>query len=107
MIGEFSLLNKPVISLNNSNPGNYLIDIHHADELPNAIKSALTPTNGLKKAIKQYASELHPYMDGQSSLRILNAVEEILLNGKQAPRKLPKNIFRNLKQRKKLGYWQL
>jgi CDP-glycerol glycerophosphotransferase (TagB/SpsB family) len=107
VIGEFSLLGKPVISLNNSQPGNYLINITEAEELPKALIVALSPPDTLITAINQYAEELHPYNDGESSLRILEAVENILSNGKQSLKPLPMNIIRNLKQRKKLNYWKL
>jgi len=106
VIGEFSLLSKPVIALNNSQPGNYLINISDAKELPDAIQQALAPSVALISAINHYAEELHPYNDGKSSLRILAAVEDIQTNGKQANKLLPRNIIRNLKQRKKLNYWQ-
>jgi CDP-glycerol glycerophosphotransferase (TagB/SpsB family) len=107
VIGEFSLLGKPVISLNNSQPGNYLINITEADELTNALIIALSPPETLISAINDYAEELHPYSDGKSSLRILEAIDEMLTNGKQSNKPLPLNIIRNLKQRKKLNYWKL
>jgi CDP-glycerol glycerophosphotransferase (TagB/SpsB family) len=106
VIGEFSLLSKPVISFNNSNPGDYLINITEKDDLPRAIEIALSPTQQLLDAIKKYALELHPYKDGHSSERIINAVEHILNNGKNCQKPLPLNLFRNLKQRLKLKYWR-
>jgi CDP-glycerol glycerophosphotransferase (TagB/SpsB family) len=106
VIGEFALLGKPVISLNNSQPGNYLINITEAKELPHALEVALSPSAALISAINHYADELHPYNDGKSSLRILEAVEDIQSNGKQSQKPLPLNIIRNLKQRKQLNYWQ-
>jgi len=106
VIGEFSLLGKPVIALNNSQPGNYLINITDSAELPQALEVALSPSETLISAINHYAEELHPYNDGKSSLRILAAVDDIQTNGKQANKPLPRNIIRNLKQRKKLNYWQ-
>jgi CDP-glycerol glycerophosphotransferase (TagB/SpsB family) len=107
VIGEFALLGKPVISLNNSQPGNYLINITEAEELPKALQIALSPPKVLLTAINKYAAELHPCCDGKSSLRILEAVEDIQSNGKQSQKPLPLNIIRNLKQRKKLNYWKL
>jgi hypothetical protein len=107
VIGEFALLGKPVISLNNSQPGNYLINITEAKALPRAVEAAFSPTQTLIAAINRYATDLHPYNDGLSSLRILKAVEDIQSNGKQSLKPLPRNIIRNLKQRKKLNYWKL
>ena len=106
VIGEFSLLGKPVIALNNSNPGDYLLNISEPEQLSNAITTALSPTEQLKTAIDNYAEGLHPYKDGQSSARILDAVEHILSKGKSSKKSLPRNLFRNLKQRKKLKYWR-
>jgi CDP-glycerol glycerophosphotransferase (TagB/SpsB family) len=107
VIGEFALLGKPVISLNNSQPGDYLINITKAEELSKALQVALSPPDTLITAINHYADELHPYSDGKSSLRILEAVEDIQTKGKQSNKPLPKNIIRNIKQRKILNYWKL
>jgi CDP-glycerol glycerophosphotransferase (TagB/SpsB family) len=106
VIGEFALLGKPVIAFNNSQPGDYLINFTDAKELPHALTVALSPSEALILAINRYAQELHPYRDGKSSFRILEAVEDITLNGKQAIKTLPRNIIRNLKQRKILNYWK-
>ncbi|WP_448566764.1 CDP-glycerol glycerophosphotransferase family protein [Thalassotalea ganghwensis] len=106
VIGEFSLLDKPVIALNNREPGDYLINISNAEQLPLAIEKAFSPSDHLLDAIKEYAKSLHPYTDGGSSARILDAVEQRILNGKNAKKTIPLNLFRNFKLRKKLGYWQ-
>jgi len=105
VIGEFSLLNKPTVSLNNKQPGDYLINIHDAKQLEHAIETAFNPSSKLKHEIQKYADDLHPYHDGKAAQRILSAVEKIMLNGKKAKKNKPWNIFRNLKQRKKLKFW--
>ncbi|MBL4941575.1 MAG: CDP-glycerol glycerophosphotransferase family protein [Colwellia sp.] len=107
VIGEFSLLNRATISLNNKEPGDYLVNIQTSDQLEQAIKLALNPNQQLKAAIKVYAKDLHPYCDGQAAQRILSATETILANGKQAKKNKPLNLFRNLKQRKKMQYWTI
>lgn len=107
VIGEFSLLNKAIVSLNNKEPGDYLINISDAKDLAQAIDKALTPSASLKAAIKAYANDLHPYHDGQAATRILSATQQLLSHGKKAQKNKPWNIFRNLKQRKKLNYWGL
>ena len=105
VIGEFALLNKPVITLNNSQPGSYLIDINTPDALPKAIEQAFNPDDELLSKINDYAMSLHPYKDGHSSARILDAVEHLIEHGKTHNKSKPLNIFRNLKQRKSLKYW--
>ncbi|PKH85342.1 CDP-glycerol glycerophosphotransferase family protein [Colwellia sp. Bg11-28] len=107
VIGEFSLLNKVTVSLNNKEPGDYLVNIQTADQLEPAIERALNPSKELKTAIKAYADDLHPYQDGQAAQRILSATENILIHGKKAKKSKPLNLFRNLKQRKKLKYWAI
>lgn len=107
VIGEFALLGKPVVTYKNSKPGDYLLDIKSSSQLFSTIASALSPSSSLKLAIKHYTDELHPYKDGQSSSRILNAVENILKKGKHAKKRKPLNIFRSFKLRKKLNYWKI
>ena len=107
VIGEFSLLNKATVSLNNKEPGDYLVNIQSAEQLEQAIELALTPSDSLQCAIQAYADDLHPYKDGKAAQRILAATEVILAQGKQAKKRKPLNIFRNIKQRKKLKYWRI
>ncbi|RHW77670.1 CDP-glycerol glycerophosphotransferase family protein [Colwellia sp. RSH04] len=106
VIGEFSLLNKPTVSLNNKEPGDYLINIQKAEELSSALALAFHPSEELKAAIKVYADDLHPYHDGKAAQRILTATESLINQGSQAKKNKPLNLFRNLKQRKKLNYWR-
>lgn len=107
VIGEFALLGKAIITLNNSDPGEYLIDIKKPNELKNSITRALEPEPKLLTELAHYANDIHPYTDGLSAKRILNAVENILENGKKNNKKKPLNLFRNIKIRKKLNYWRL
>lgn len=107
VIGEFALLGKPIVTYNNAEPGEYLIDIDNSSKLPKALTEALTPSGKLMLAIKQYCNDLHPYQDGQSSSRIIDAVDNILTNGKLAKKRKPLNLFRSFKLRKKHNYWRI
>jgi CDP-glycerol glycerophosphotransferase (TagB/SpsB family) len=106
VIGEFALLGKPIVSYKNSEPGDYLINIEDASLIEGAIKEAFNPKQPLLIALKQYVQELHPYTDGKSAYRIIEAVEDILKNGKKAKRKKPFNLIRKFKIRKKLKYYK-
>ena len=55
--------------------------------------------------IENFISETHPYNDGNSSIRVLEAVDE-LVSGKFLLSKKPIDFFRQFKMRKKLGYWK-
>ena len=105
VIGEFMLLGKPVVTVKNSVPDDSMINVTRPEELARAIKSALSPGEGMLERIQLSNSQLHPYVDGQSSGRILDAVDE-MLNGKMPNKKLPLNLLRNFKIRKKYNYWK-
>lgn len=106
MVGEFLLLNKPVVTYKNADPGDYLIDIQTSDDLEAAISQALAGDNNLMERIANYSQKLHPYVDGKSSQRILEAVDEFINTPVKLAKSRPANLFRSLKLRKKLGYWQ-
>ena len=107
VIGEFALLNKPIITLNNSEPGEYLINITSPESLNEAIEQALAPSETLLEEIDEYAKSLHPYQDGQSSNRILDSVNKIIEAGKKSKKRKPLNLFREFKLRRQLNYWRL
>jgi hypothetical protein len=65
----------------------------------------LYPSTALRKNIKNYGRSVTPYLDGESSQRVLSAVCEMLAIGWVDSK--PKNIIRNLQMRKKLNYWKL
>jgi len=106
IIGEFALLDKPAVTLNNSQPGGYLIDFSASERLESAIVEALTPTVALRRNIADYAKVLHPYKDGLSARRILDATLSMLEQNTRALEPKPLNVFRNFKMRKKLAYWK-
>ncbi|MDH5433613.1 MAG: CDP-glycerol glycerophosphotransferase family protein [Gammaproteobacteria bacterium] len=104
VIGEFLLLNKPAITINNAKPNDYLIDIHSPDELEQSISQALLKPESLMNKIKNENQLIHPYQDGKSAERILAAIDQCINESQQ--KKKPLNIIRKLKLRKKLGYWK-
>ena len=104
IITEFMLLDKPVVTFNNLEPEPCLLNILDVNELEPALERALAPDSELKEAIKLQNKLMHPYKDGKSSERILDATEHLILRGKKS-KPLPLNLFRNLKMRKKFGFW--
>ncbi|MDN2664641.1 CDP-glycerol glycerophosphotransferase family protein [Psychromonas sp. 14N.309.X.WAT.B.A12] len=101
---EFLLLNKPVITVNNRSPLDCFINITEAAELKGAIQQALSPSSALIEQIKAYGPAITPFLDGNSSSRILSAVEEMIENDWQDTK--PRNFIQNIKMRKKLKYWK-
>ena len=75
----FLVQRKPVVTFcNQDSPSLTLLDVTEADEVEAAIEHALTKPSDLMQNIESYCQELHPYTDGQSSQRVLNAANEFL-----------------------------
>lgn len=105
MITDFLLLEKPVVTVNNQSPKNYLHNITDPNGLESAIEYGLTKPEPLMDAVRVFIKETHPYDDGMSSIRTLDAVDETVRILDSLAKK-PTNIIRSLKQRKKLNYWK-
>ena len=105
MITDFLLLEKPVVTVNNQSPKDYLHNITDPNDLESAIEYGLSKPSHLMTSIRHFAKETHPYKDGGSSNRVLDAVDETMSTlDTLAPK--PANIIRSFKQRKKLNYWK-
>ncbi len=103
----FLLLNKPVVAFNNINPGPHLINIEQPKDLENAILQGLSRPQTLMAKIREFNLQLHPYSDGLSSQRVLDAIDYTLERKNYIKNKKPLNLIRNLKARRKLNYWKL
>ena len=57
-------------------------------------------------AIREFADTLHPYRDGRSSERVLDAIDAFVAAGARNPRPKPMNLWRKLKIRRRVGYWK-
>lgn len=104
-LNEFLLTYKPVVTYKNRRPGPQLIDIDRSELLRPAIERALSRPPELMRAVRDYADAIHPYRDGRSSERVLDAVDAFIASGGRNPRPLPRNWWRKLKLRKRIGYW--
>ncbi|RYY76545.1 MAG: CDP-glycerol glycerophosphotransferase family protein [Gammaproteobacteria bacterium] len=104
-LSEFLLTRKPVVTFKNRRPGPQLIDIQEISQFQPAIEKALSRPPELMRAIENFANEIHPFRDGHSSERILDAIDNFIAQGGKNPRKKPLNLWRKLKLRKTLGYW--
>ncbi len=103
-VDESLLMGKPVITFNNVAPQPALIDITKPDELANAIDEAINISDEHKTRIQDYINQTHPYQDGKSTLRVLDATENKIQQGEK---RKPLNLIRKYKIRKKLNYMKL
>ncbi|MDL5367917.1 CDP-glycerol glycerophosphotransferase family protein [Xanthomonas sp. NCPPB 2654] len=104
-LNEFLLTYKPVVTFKNRRPGPQLIDIDDPAQFEPAIRRALARPPELMAAIRAFADGLHPYRDGQSSERVLRAIDDFVAEGARNPRRKPWNFWRKLKIRRRIGYW--
>ena len=106
IIYEFLTQLKPVITFQTEKIEPDLINVEEIDNLEETILSVLDNLDTNQKNIKESVSQFHPYVDGKSSARVLDAVDK-MLEGENLPRKKkPLNLLRNFKLRKELGYWK-
>lgn len=104
-ITEFVLQKKPVVTINNNQPAPHMINIASAEEIENALEYALTRPKKIMVALESFILQTHPYTDGKSSERVINACLKFLEEGNSKPK--PLNLIRRYKIRKKLNYWHL
>jgi CDP-glycerol glycerophosphotransferase (TagB/SpsB family) len=104
-LNEFLLTGKPVVTFKNRRPGPQLIDIDTPEQFEPAIQRALARPADLLQAIRDYADAIHPYRDGRSSERVLQAIDAFIAGGARSRRRKPLNLWRKLKIRRRIGYW--
>lgn len=107
VVPEFLTQHKPVVTFRNTRPGPHLLNVERVDEVEPAIRQAFECPEPLRQAIAAYARDIHPYRDGRSSERVLDATRAALERGRQGLRRKPLNIGRKLQARARLGYWGL
>ncbi len=105
-LNEFLLTGKPVVTFKNRRPGPQLIDIDDPADFEPAIQRALSRPPGLMQAIRDYGQAIHPWHDGQSGERILQAVDNFIAAGARNRKRKPLNLWRKLKIRRRIGYWR-
>ena len=102
ILQEFLLLKKPVVTFRNRDPQACMIDITETSQLEQAVLEALNPSETLLRAIEAYGPSMTPFLDGKSSDRVLDAVEEMLESGWKDTK--PANLWRNFRMRQRLNY---
>ena len=106
-IQEFLLQKKSVVTFNHTFNHNYLLNITDADKIESTFNEALTYPAELIKNINSFIKDLHPYHDGNSSKRIIDASITTLHKDKSHLKRKPLNLIRKYKMRKRLNYFTL
>ncbi len=107
IITEFIIQKKPVITFNNRKPKKSFINVTKVSKIKPAIEKAIKRPKKLIKKIESFALKQHPYFDGKSSKRVIDAVEDFVNNNEQESLKSkPLNLIRKFKIRKRLKYFK-
>jgi hypothetical protein len=105
ILQEFLILNKPVVTFKNRLPDECMINVTSPEEILPALNIALSRPADLMNKIQFYAEQLHPYRDGKSSERVLNAVDWYIEEGYKGLKRRSLDLIRKFKIRRKLGYY--
>lgn len=105
-ISEFILQHKPVVTFRNNKPLPHLMNIEEVEDIEKSLEKAFTYPEGLMKEIDSYIEVTHPYTDGKSSERMVNATLDFLEKDRSYLKKKPLNLLRKYKIRKKLNYFK-
>ena len=105
VVPEFLVQHKPVVTFRNRKPGPHLLDVQHVAEVEPALRRALARPENLMRDIRAYADHIHPYRDGRSSERVLDATRQAIAQGRDGLRRKPLNLWRRLQARKRLSDW--
>lgn len=97
VIHEFAVQNKPVVTIANRRPEPFMLDVAIPGEVDAAIDLALTKPPELMAAIRAHGDDIHPYRDGRSSERVLDATDAMIAGGKAKLRRKPLNLVRRYK----------
>ena len=96
---EFMLLDRPVVTFRTKFPGPMMIDCRQPEEIQPALARALTRPPVLMRQIREFADSLHPYRDGRSSERVIDAADELIEHHAAGLRPKPLNLLRKAKMR--------
>ncbi len=105
ILQEFLILNKPVVTFNNRLPDDCMINVTTPEDILPALETALSRPTELMNKIQQYSERLHPYHDGKSSERVLDAVDWFYKDGRKGLKRRSLDLIRKFKIRKELGYF--
>lgn len=104
VIVEFMMLNKPVVTFNNTMPGNHLLNVTEPEDVESAIEKAITRPAALMENVRAYLQRHESHLDGNSSSRVLDAVNNYIWYYQGKTRTKPWNLIRKVKLRLRIGY---
>jgi CDP-glycerol glycerophosphotransferase (TagB/SpsB family) len=102
VIDEFALQLKPVVTVCNRRPKPFMLNVTTPQAVAAALEVALQHPPALMHALKQHAEAIHPWRDGRSSERVLDAAARLAEGGYAPLARKPRNLWRRWQARRKL-----
>ena len=106
VVAEFLLLDKPVITFKARTPAAHVVNIQQTGQLEPAIETMINNPQKNRQPSRDFVQQMHPYTDGMSSERVLDATEQLIADGRGGKKPKPLNLWRKLQVRKRLGYYR-
>jgi CDP-glycerol glycerophosphotransferase (TagB/SpsB family) len=107
VVPEFLTQRKPVVTYRNTRPGPHLLNVERVEDVEPALRRALETPADLKRAIDAYVCDIHPYSDGRSSERVLDATQKALSERRSGLKRKPLNLGRRLQARWRMRHFGL
>lgn len=104
-IQEFGLQERPIVTFAHYKPKPCLINVTEVSEIEKALDYALTYPEEIIAELATFNQSLHPYRDGKSSNRIMEACIEFLHKDKAHLKRKPLNLVRKYKISRRLNYY--
>ena len=105
VLSEFIVQHKPVVTFRNRVPKPCMLDIGQPEQLEAALQQAFAPPAQLRAELAANAEAIHPWHDGHSSGRVLDAVDALLAGRLGELARKPANLWRKLQIRSRLAHF--
>ncbi len=102
VVDEMALQIKPVVTINNRVPRPFMLDVATPEAVDAAITTVLQKPDALMQHLRQHADAIHPWRDGRSSERVLDAARRLADGGYEPRARKPCNALRRLQAHKRL-----
>jgi len=107
VVTESLLLDKPVITFRTKSPGHHVMDIRDVNDLEPSLRYVVQHPDDLIQEARKFVEQMHPFTDGKSSERVLDATEEFIAHHAHTLKPKPFNLWRKIQVRRRLKYYHL
>jgi len=106
VVYEYLLLDKPVVTCRNAAPGPHVVDFTDPGALARVLEQTWADRQSVVERARPVAERMHPYRDGLSSRRVLQATLDFIDKPPAGLRPKPLNLWRRWQVRRRMGYYR-